>query len=400
MKNKSTTFLDKYSNFNVSKYKKWTYTVPGLILFVAMLVIVCIGATTGSYANGVNIGIDFEGGTMLEVILGEEAIDNYDENMKLIKDKIEEFGVTVSYTQKQEATNVVDSSILFRYKNISKNDAEIYELNSKIINAIDKEIYPEIDNTDSATEFIKYQSIGASAAKDLLSKAAIAIVVSTLLILVYIMFRFTPLAAVAAIITLLHDAIIMLALTIICRVQINTSFVAAIITIISYSINNTIIIFDRCREYMKPLKGTKGIDYDGIGNMSVRENMRRSIFTTMTTMVTVIFLAALGSDTIREFCVPIILGLIAGLYSSVFLATPLWASLSKANDIRRAKKGADLYVGKVKDEEIDLTAPVKEKSRDDDDGFDSVVQKPVAPKQKQQGKPTYKYTKKNTTFKK
>jgi len=87
------------------------------------------------------------------------------------------------------------------------------------------------------------------------------------------------------VLALIHDVILMFALTVICRVQINSSYVAAMITIIAYSINNTIIIFDRCREYMKPLKGMKNIDYDAIGDTSVRENMRRSVFTTATTMV-------------------------------------------------------------------------------------------------------------------
>jgi preprotein translocase SecF subunit len=102
----------------------------------------------------------------------------------------------------------------------------------------------------------------------------------------------------AAVIALLHDVIVMFALTVICRVQINTAYVAAMITIIAYSINNTIIVFDRCREYLKPLKGQKNIDYTGIGDMAVRDTLTRSIYTTLTTMVTVVFLAILGGETI------------------------------------------------------------------------------------------------------
>lgn len=231
---------------------------------------------------------------------------------------------------------------------------------------------------------------------------------STVLILIYIVIRFTPTAAFAAVLALIHDVILMFALTVICHVQINSSYVAAMITIIAYSINNTIIIFDRCREYMKPLKGMKNIDYDAIGDTSVRENMRRSVFTTATTMVTVIFLAILGSASIREFCVPIILGLIAGLYSSVFLATPMWAAFTRSWDKMKAKRAATAVYGggasSVKDDEdTEQVFPVEKRDdEDDDDGF-TPRKTEKSGKQggnKPKGKTIYKYSKKNTTFKK
>ena len=180
------------------------------------------------------------------------------------------------------------------------------------------------------------------------------------------------------------------------------------ITIIAYSINNTIIIFDRCREFMKPLKGMKNIDYDAIGDVSVRENMRRSVFTTATTMITVIFLAILGSDSIREFCVPIILGLIAGLFSSVCLATPMWAAFTRGWDKLKAKRASTAVYGPGssaddEDKEQVFASP----ARDDDDDEEGFAPKKgdAAPKaakkggDKPKGKPIYKYSKKNTKFK-
>ncbi|MEG2274724.1 MAG: protein translocase subunit SecF, partial [Clostridia bacterium] len=294
----------------------------------------------------------------------------------------------------------------FRYKNIDKDDVAIDKRNTEIKNGIDTEVYPEISNIDK--NFITYQSIGSTAANDLLSKAGIAVAVSTLLILIYIMFRFTMVSGIAAILALLHDVVILFALTVICRVQINTSFIAAIITIIAYSINNTIIIFDRCRENVKPFKGQKNIDYNGIGDESVRANMTRSIYTTLTTMVTIIFLAILGSDSIREFCVPILLGLCAGVFSSVFLATPMWSTMSIGFDHMKekyaAKRGVS-YDYKKKDEEVDLTAPIREKKKDDEDDNEffassSRVKTVGAKPDREKGKPIHKYNKKNTTFKK
>lgn len=411
MKNNSG-FLDRYSRFSVSKYKKITFIIPAVIVLAALLVIIILGATTGSYTNAVNIGIDFEGGTMLTVTLDEDMLADmsYEEHVAQIEKAIEEQAdangkhVVVSYIQRQTG-NTGSIDVSFRYKNVSNDDAVIAELNDKIISAVDA-LYPEVVNDE--VNFIRYESIGATAAQDLLSKAGIAVAVSMVLILIYIMFRFTPLSAAAAVLALLHDIILTFALTVICRIQINTSFVAAIITIIAYSINNTIIIFDRCREYMKPLKGQKNINYDAIGDTSVRENMRRSIFTTLTTMITVIFLAILGSDSIREFCVPIILGLLVGAYSSVFLATPMWAAFSRSYDKQKAKRAATAVYGSGasstddEDREQVIAPAAGRNSADDDDDATTFAPKSNKPKaqNKPKGKPIYKYSKKNTTFKK
>ena len=411
MKNSGATFLDRYSRFSVSKLKKFTFVIPLVFVLIALAVIIGIGETTGDYSNGVNVGIDFEGGTMLTVNLDDDMLADmtYDEHVDMITETIESVEdangsrVSVSYIQQLSGDGGI--SVTFRYKNVSSDDSEINALNEAIIAAVDA-LYPEKPNSE--LNFITYESIGATAAQDLLSKAGIALAVSTVLILIYIVIRFTPTAAFAAVLALIHDVILMFALTVICRVQINSSYVAAMITIIAYSINNTIIIFDRCREYMKPLKGMKNIDYDAIGDTSVRENMRRSVFTTATTMVTVIFLAILGSASIREFCVPIILGLIAGLYSSVFLATPMWAAFTRSWDKMKAKRAATAVYGggasSVKDDEdTEQVFPVEKRDdEDDDDGF-TPRKTEKSGKQggnKPKGKTIYKYSKKNTTFKK
>lgn len=390
MKTKNRSFRNLCSNFSVSRFSKFTAFLPFVVVIVALVIIIALGTTGGSFTDAVGIGIDFEGGTLLTVTLGEDAINNYDENRVKITEAIEGVEVDgehviVSYVQRQEANNVAKTSIVFRYKNVHDDDERINEMNEKIRDVVDN-LYPDMPNN------VAYESIGATAASDLLSKAAIALTVSVVLILIYIIIRFTLMSGFAAVIALLHDVIVMFALTVICRVQINSSYVAAMITIIAYSINNTIIIFDRCREHLKPLKGQKNIDYVGIGDSAVRETMTRSIYTTLTTMVTVIFLAILGSDTIREFCVPIILGLIAGFFSSVFLATPLWAAMSASFDKTKAKYAKRNEVSYEKKEE---DATVYE------DGEQIV--KPAPQKQagqKQKANAIYKYSKKNTTFKK
>lgn len=390
MNKQKGNFRNLCKTFSVSKYGRYFGIVPFVIVLVALIVIVSLGATGGSYSDAVGIGIDFEGGTILTVTIGEEALNNYEENRAKITKAIEDFGVKVSYSQQVVANNPDNSAITFRYKNISQNDKEIDDLNIEIRNAVDA-LYERENN-------VKYESIGATAASDLLSKAGIALAVSVVLILIYIIIRFTLMSGFAAIIALLHDVVIMFALTVICRVQINSSYVAAMITIIAYSINNTIIIFDRCRESLKPLKGQKNINYERIGDEAVRSTFTRSVYTTFTTMITVIFLAILGSDTIREFCVPIILGLVAGMYSSVFLATPLWAAMSRSFDRTRekyAKRNSVTYEKDDDGEEIVFTSAQQKTA------LASPAPKAVKQGgQKQQANKVYKYSKKNTTFKK
>ena len=406
MKNSGVTFLEKYAKFNVSKLTKITFILPLIVVLIAIAVIVGVGETTGNYTSAIGIGIDFQGGTMLTVNGLEDneelqaTIDSVEQTIESVQDA-NGSRVTVSYIQRLSGGSGI--SVTFRYQNVSGNDNEINDLNNAIIAAVGEQFYPDGEVPDG---FITYESIGATAAQDLLSKAGIALAVSTVLILIYIIIRFTPTAAFAAVLALLHDVIVMFALTVICRVQINSSFVAAMITIIAYSINNTII--DRCREFMKPLKGMKNIDYDAIGDVSVRENMRRSVFTTATTMITVIFLAILGSDSIREFCVPIILGLIAGLFSSVFLATPMWAAFTRGWDKLKAKRAATAVYGPGssaddEDKEQVFASPARDDD-DDEEGF-APKKSDAAPKaakkggDKPKGKPIYKYSKKNTKFK-
>lgn len=389
---KNSKLLSSLNSMPIAKNWKYWIIAPIVIIVATVILILALGSQIG-YTNAVNIGIDFEGGTLVTVTIGQDAIDNYDHHVKRITEAIEEHGVVVSYVQLQEAENVNETSISFRYKNISKNDDEIAALNEEIREELNNSLYAEIKDN------VTYESIGATAAQDLLSKSGIALAVSLVLILIYIIVRFTPASGISAVIALIHDVVIMFCLTVLCRVQINQSFVAAIITIVAYSINNTIIIFDRCRENVKPFKGQKDIPYATIGDQSVRENMRRSVFTTLTTLVTVALLAIFGSDTIREFCVPIILGLVAGFYSSVVLATPVWVGLSKEFDKISAKRQGDNKVNFTTKEDDEDATVYRGEAKKEYWGEEQVVAAPKAEKKAQ--KPAiHKYSKKNTTFKK
>ena len=145
-------------------------------------------------------------------------------------------------------------------------------------------------------------------------------------LLIYIAIRFDLYSGVAALAALLHDILIMCSMMVFARAfyQANTSFIAALLTIIGYSINNTIIIFDRIRENSRLLT-YKGDTHNIIVEASVRQTLSRTINTTITTLITLVVLYILGVDSIREFVFPLIVGMIAGVYSSVMLSGQIWA---------------------------------------------------------------------------
>ena len=169
-------------------------------------------------------------------------------------------------------------------------------------------------------------AIGSVVSGEMVSSALISIAITAALMLLYLAFRFEWQMGVASVIALLHDALVMFAFVAIFRYPINSSFIAAILTILGYSINATIVVFDRVRENTKRLTLRQASDAE-IGNISIKETLTRSINTTITTLITIVMLFAISGSDIREFAFPIIVGLITGTYSSVLLSVPMWTML-------------------------------------------------------------------------
>jgi len=184
---------------------------------------------------------------------------------------------------------------------------------------------------------VNMSNVGATASSELLLKAFLSIAVAAALILVYVAIRFEILSGVAAVIALIHDLLVMSAFMIIFRIQVNSSFVAALITILGYSINNTIVLFDRVRENEKGYLLRDASPTELI-NTSVKDTLTRSINTTITTLITIVLLAIFGLSQMREFAMPIIFGLLAGAYSSVFVAPCLWAWMKEKSLANKSAK--------------------------------------------------------------
>ena len=274
--------------------------------------IMVIALVMSLFGYGINYGIDFAGGLNIQYNMGA-AFEQADVETALKNQGIEEYTVSTS----GEGGQIVQ----IRVPALGGDD-EIQTLQ----NGLEAELSAKYPTMDTATATASY--VGPIAGKVLVKNAIWSVVLASLLMLVYIAFRFDLASGVAAVIGLVHDVLIMLSFMVLLRsvIQMNSSFIAAMLTIVGYSINNTIVIFDRIRENnKKPAHAGKA--RDEIVNISVRECLGRTLNTTLTTLVTIVTLYVLGVDSIREFSLPIIVGILAGVYSANMINGYIWAVL-------------------------------------------------------------------------
>ena len=185
---------------------------------------------------------------------------------------------------------------------------------------------------DLTNDLMGVSNVGASVSADLRNAAILATIIAILLMLVFIAFRFEVLSAISAVICLAHDVFVMFAIYSLLQIPMNSTMIAAVLTIVGYSINATIIVFDRIRENVKLHSKDK---FDENVDRSIKETITRSINTTLTTLFTIGMVYILGVDSIKQFALPIIAGILAGLFSSVCLAGNIWAVLKKAFNKKR-----------------------------------------------------------------
>ena len=185
---------------------------------------------------------------------------------------------------------------------------------------------------DLTNDLMGVSNVGASVSADLRNAAILATIIAILLMLVFIAFRFEVLSAISAVICLAHDVFVMFAIYSLLQIPMNSTMIAAVLTIVGYSINATIIVFDRIRENVKLHSKDK---FDENVDRSVKQTITRSINTTLTTLFTIGMVYILGVDSIKQFALPIIAGMLAGLFSSVCLAGNIWAVLKKAFNKKR-----------------------------------------------------------------
>ena len=284
--------------------------ISAAIILIALVLTLC--------GRGVNLGIDFEGGLSMQYNL-KTAADKTDVDTVLSGMDISSYTVTV-----QGADN---NEINIRIKDVAKDDIQKVQADFE---AGIKEKYADAESIGD----VNY--VGPVAGATLVKNAIISVLLAAVLMLIYIAIRFDFNSGVSAVFGLLHDVLIMLSFMVIFRsvIQMNSSFIAAALTIVGYSINNTIVIFDRIRENAKKMPtGAR----EEVTNISIKESLGRTICTTVTTLITIVALCILGVASIREFALPIIVGILSGVYSANMINGYVWAFLEEKRRSRKAK---------------------------------------------------------------
>lgn len=314
---------NKFKNFKPSKYTKYFVIASASIFLIGLILFCCLGF---------NLGMDFTGGSVLDVKAGSALSQDgkFNELSSEINAVLKDNGLEAASIQIKGQGE--DASIEVQYQNpAGMTDAEIVALNEKVHD----ELAESLGYTVSQTE-----AKGATSTSETITYAFIAIFLALIAMLIYIAIRFKLLSGIATIVILLHDVLLMCALVTIFRIEVNASFIAAIITILGYSINNTIIIFDRLRENLRK-ESLSHLTPMQLADLSVTQTLNRTINTSITTIMAVFLLAVVGVPSMTEFVLPILFGLIVGTYASVFISAPIWAYLMKKNPnlgMREVKK--------------------------------------------------------------
>lgn len=295
---------DSKINVNFIKIRKFVYIYLVLLIFVGVFTFV---------KNGLTLGIDFKGGSSISVI-SDNKIDIND-----ISKDIKELGYTVYNTE------VLDENSVSLKVNESFEESDVIEV-EELLN----EKYEAKTEIGTVSNVVK---------KDLVRNAIISVIIACIGIILYVSFRFSFNFAFTGILALVHDVLLMFVVFSLLKFEVSSIFIAAVLSIIGYSINDTIVSFDRIRENLHKKDVIKNKEeLQNIVNTSLNSVLTRSIITTITTLCPVVMLIVLGSHEIFNFNIALLIGLIAGVISSIFIASPIWYDLEKLSIGKPKKK--------------------------------------------------------------
>lgn len=276
------------------KHRKKYYIISAVIIIIGLI---------SMAVSGLNFGIDFTGGTLIQLDLEKQVA------MEEIREVMDEFDkdaeIIFSGDKKQEV--IIKSTL-----NLSREES------SKVFEKYKEEFDLKADKPEQV------EAIGATIGREIQKKALLSVVIASIGILIYVSIRFELKFGIAAVLGLIHDVLVMVSIYAVFRLPIDSTFIAAILTVIGYSINDTIVIFDRIREN---LKLTRVRDVSALINTSVKQTIRRTLSTSFTTLIMIGLLFILGTEAIRGFALPLMLGVVVGTYSSLFVASPIWYEL-------------------------------------------------------------------------
>lgn len=302
----------EHANFKFIERRRGAYVISAAVLATGILAMVVWQATRGSW---VNYGVDFTGGTLVQVAFTEPT-------------SVADLRGLVGSLQGAEITRFGgENEYLIRVAEFSEEGTNVSEIVQEILAA---------EYGDEGFEVARTEAVGPKIGDELQQKAVLAILMSFALTLIYLAFRFEWRFGVAAIIATVHDILITLGFISAFQLEVSLPTVAAVLTIIGYSLNDTIVIFDRIREN---LKGSgRRQPYIDVLNRSINEVLPRTVMTSGTTAAVLLALFILGGAIIRDFALILILGVVIGTYSSIFVASPALLEIEERSGEKSAAR--------------------------------------------------------------
>ena len=287
--------------------KKYFFIISALIILTGGIF---------TLIQGVELGIDFTGGTEIEI-----DMEQYVESAE-IQEILDEYdpGASINHIGTDQHNIVIRTS-----EDLSSEQR--------------RELFNDLQErySLSSDQALRVDQFGPSIGQEIQQKALLSILISAIGMLIYITFRFELSYGIASLTALLHDILIVLSVYAILNIPINNPFIAAILTILGYSINDSIVVFDRVRENIPFLKKN---NFAELGNTSISQTLKRSIITSVTTLLTIVALYILGVEQIKTFALPLIAGILSGTYSSIFIATPVWVMIKEKQVAKKSYQGA------------------------------------------------------------
>ena len=301
----------KNTKIDFIKYSKYAVSLSAILILTGIFSLIS--------NKGPKLSIDFNGGTLIAVQYNKEINLN---SLRAALEAIEINGQIFDFSKSEIKNFGNTAAVSLRIANLEKEPESFSE---SLINIL-KQVYPN-NIPDNPDDFVlSIEKVGPKIGSELSGKALMAIVYALLLILIYISIRFELIYAIGAIAAIFHDVIITLGIFSILGYEISLAIIAAFLTIVGYSLNDTIVIFDRIRENMKTLKRQ---DVSKIVNKSINESLSRTVVTSLTTLFVVLTLYLFGGNVLQYFSFAMIIGVLVGTYSSIFIASNIVVYMNK-----------------------------------------------------------------------
>lgn len=296
--------------FDVIKHHRWWFTLSSLLVIASLVSI---------FVRGFNFGIDYTGGTIVEVVFNQPV------HVAQVREDLKQFNLENAIIQLSgESNETSGKDVIIRTRNLDANES------AAVVESLNKNV--------GQNEVKRVESVGAVIGSEVTEHALINLAIAFLVLAAYISFRFEYRIAFSSLAAIFHDLIMVLGVFSFFQLEIDASFLAAILTVIGYSMNESVVIFDRIRENTHTHK--RSDTFADLANASIAQSIHRSCYTLTTVLFACCSLYFFGGDTTKNFALCMIVGFVSGAYSSICVATSIWAIWKSSNkkDMRNAVK--------------------------------------------------------------